>query len=332
MSSSVQPTQLPPHSLLSELNLSQASILGPGIVGIFIQGIESGLVIAQFSRWYFRPDRSGGYVLSIIVTFVTIVGLVQTGMSFASVWCKYVERFGMLLRPDWGDMVQSIPTQVISFPVQALMIGRCYFLVNKNLFIIAPLVVLLVASVVMTGWSMTLIVHCLTSTPEEDWGSIPQLFGILWPYFVSLLLPSVLDVILTGILLHNLTRTMKRVYAPHKRKRIIRLVNIVWQSALPPTLFAITTFVLYFLLSTRLRITVDVWFPIIQAMMGKLYVLSLIYMINANPLQPNERPTLMSTLTVPAEVMCTLAQNARDDLSDATAAEHEPEGSTVLPV
>ncbi|KAH8988989.1 hypothetical protein EDB86DRAFT_2831753 [Lactarius hatsudake] len=55
------------------------------------------------------------------------------------------------------------------------------------------------------------------------------------------LLPSVLDLIpsLTGILLHYLTRTMKRVYAAHKRKRIFRLANIVWQSALPPTLCAV---------------------------------------------------------------------------------------------
>jgi len=259
-----------------------------------------------------------------------MVGLAQTGISFASVWCKYVQRFGMVMRPDWEDMIQSIPTHVISFPVQALMIGRCYFLVNKNLFVVTPLVVLLMASVVMTSWSMFFLAHLLSTTPEEDWGALPQLVGILiWPYFVSLLLPSVLDVILTSILLYYLTRAMKRVYAPYKRKRITRLVNIVWQSALPPTLCAITTFVLYFLFSTAVRITAEIWFPVIQAMMGKLYVLSLICMITAQPPQLDERPTFMSTLTVPAEVMCT-TQNARDDPGDDTEAQCKPEGNLPL--
>lgn len=85
-------------------------------------------------------------------------------------------------------------------------------------------------------------------------------------------------------------------------------MNIVWQSALPPTLCAITTCVLYVLLSTAARvstpdlspahdfalfagaylrvgmltaalhpqITVENWFLVVQGMTGKLYVLSLI--------------------------------------------------------
>jgi hypothetical protein len=81
MSSSVQPTQLPPSPSASDLALNQASVLGPGIIGIFIQGIECGLVFAQFSRWYFRPDRSGNYVISIVVIYVTIVGLYASSRS-----------------------------------------------------------------------------------------------------------------------------------------------------------------------------------------------------------------------------------------------------------
>jgi len=37
----------PPHSSLQ----SQATVLGPAIAGLFLQGIETGLVIAQFSPW-----------------------------------------------------------------------------------------------------------------------------------------------------------------------------------------------------------------------------------------------------------------------------------------
>jgi hypothetical protein len=72
MSSSSPPTQQPPPPPGSQ---SQASVLGPGIVGLFIQGIESGLVFAQFSQWFASLDRSESTVLTTIVIFVTVVGL-----------------------------------------------------------------------------------------------------------------------------------------------------------------------------------------------------------------------------------------------------------------
>ena len=54
---------------------SEASALGPGIAGLFIQGIETGVVLSQFSQWCFRAERSEGPALSAVVIFVTVVGL-----------------------------------------------------------------------------------------------------------------------------------------------------------------------------------------------------------------------------------------------------------------
>jgi hypothetical protein len=54
---------------------TQASLLGPGIADIFIQGIEAGLVLAQFSQWFSGSDRIESSFLSTIVVFVTLVGL-----------------------------------------------------------------------------------------------------------------------------------------------------------------------------------------------------------------------------------------------------------------
>ena len=72
MSGSFPPTQQSP-SMGSQ---SEASVLGPGIAGLFIQGIETGLVFAQFSQWWFTSlGRSESSVLTAIVIFVTIVGL-----------------------------------------------------------------------------------------------------------------------------------------------------------------------------------------------------------------------------------------------------------------
>jgi hypothetical protein len=130
----------------------------------------------------------------------------------------------------------------MSVPVQALMIRRCYLLVGKNLFIITPLVLLLVASIIMSLWSTVSVIQYASSVQAKE---PDHWIGSSWLYLVSILLPSVLDLGLTGILLHHLTRTMKQVYAPHSRKKISRLSNLVWQSALPPTLCTICVCVIY---------------------------------------------------------------------------------------
>ncbi|KAH8983539.1 hypothetical protein EDB86DRAFT_3085210 [Lactarius hatsudake] len=309
MSSSVPPTQPLPSVSTS----SQASTLGPGLIGILIQGVETGLVFAQFSRWFSRPDRGGSTVLSAVVIFVTVVGLQDYALRLLGSHTSYA-RAAPQLRPDWEDLVQSIPTYLISFPVQALMILRCYWLGGKNMFIIvssSP-----VTEMAMASWSVFLLIHYLTAFAEEDWKALSGTFIDM----ITLLLPSILDLALTGILLHYLTRAMKRVYSPHKRKSVTRLVNVVWQSALPPTLCSICTLVLYLLFATASRMVVQFWFPVVQAMIGKLYILSLFYMINTQPLQPHERPTApISTLTVPTEFMCTLTHNPQ--VGDVTCGE-----------
>jgi len=63
-------TFLPPDHLQSEVD-----VLGPGIAGLFVQGLETGLVITQFSRWFSSPVRNDSMAFSTLVVFVTVVGL-----------------------------------------------------------------------------------------------------------------------------------------------------------------------------------------------------------------------------------------------------------------
>lgn len=308
MSGSVPPTQFPQ---------GHSTALGSGIVGLFIEGIEAGLVVAQFSQWFYGSDRRESSLLSAVIVFVTVVGLAQSGLCFASAWSKYVQQFGVFPLLDWEDYAQPIPTLVISVPVQALMIRRCYYLVGKSMFTITPLVLLLVASTVATLW-VTVSVITLVTNIEANLakGLIPssRWADTFWLFLMSVLLPSVLDLTLTTLLLYYLTRTMKRVYAAHTRKRISRLVNIVWQSALPPTLGAIclTGFYIQYAMVPQVSSELLFWYPVLHGMIGKLYVLSLLYMVNAQPLQLDEQPTtFVSTFTVPAEVMHTRTREAR---------------------
>ena len=123
MSGSVPSTQVPPQSQVS-------GVLSPGIqglAGLFIQGIESGLVFARFSQWFYGSDRSESSLVSIIAIFVTVVGLyassmllpcnlivifrllsAQSGLCFASSWSKYVRQFGTLVRGSLLALAASV--------------------------------------------------------------------------------------------------------------------------------------------------------------------------------------------------------------------------------
>jgi hypothetical protein len=57
------------------LQQNQGMVIGPGIAGLFIQGIETGLVISQFCRWFSSTERNDSVAFSTLVIFVTMVGL-----------------------------------------------------------------------------------------------------------------------------------------------------------------------------------------------------------------------------------------------------------------
>ncbi len=65
LSATVVPPE-PPQSI--------SNVLSPGIVSLFIQGLETGLVLSQFSQWL-SLERKEGITITVLVLFVTTVGL-----------------------------------------------------------------------------------------------------------------------------------------------------------------------------------------------------------------------------------------------------------------
>jgi len=53
---------------------SISEVLGPGIIGLFVQGLETGLVLSQSSQWLCNGRRDGIAII-LLVLFVTTVGL-----------------------------------------------------------------------------------------------------------------------------------------------------------------------------------------------------------------------------------------------------------------
>jgi len=307
---------LTPQAVLQD----QGNVLGPCIAGLFLQGLVTGLVIAHFSRWFSSPERNDSVAFSVLVIFVTIAGFFQTGLSFASTWSKSVQHFGQPVTQIWVDYFHAPPTQMIAIPVQALMIRRCYYAVGKNPYIIAPLVLLLLTSAALSIWVTVNVLRFQITSSTKDYSQFPESFGVSYPYMTFLIVPSILDVSLTCILLYYLSRTMKQVYTARIHRRLSRLMGVVWQSAIPPTVCTIVLCIVYVQSITARQVASytqekqQPWYAAIRGLVGKLYLISLFYTINDSdvPALPGEHlPTFVPTLTVPIEVHDTISLETR---------------------
>jgi hypothetical protein len=65
---------IPPPSIPPIPPQSISNVLSPGIISLFIQGLETGLVFSQFSQWV-SLERKEGITITVLVLFVTTVGL-----------------------------------------------------------------------------------------------------------------------------------------------------------------------------------------------------------------------------------------------------------------
>jgi hypothetical protein len=66
---------------------STSNVLSPGIVSLFVQGLETGLVFSQFAQWL-SLERKEGMAITVLVLFVTTVGL-SVAFRFLSEICFF---------------------------------------------------------------------------------------------------------------------------------------------------------------------------------------------------------------------------------------------------
>ncbi|KAF8272715.1 hypothetical protein EI94DRAFT_1717772 [Lactarius quietus] len=199
----------------------------------------------------------------------------------------------------WTERIGLFLTVLTSTPVQLLMLWRCYYILKKRLHFIIPILLLLLGSVALA----------LFDTVGLFWGMFkgknPSSSHGFWCLLLYSSLCSTLDIILSSILFYYLIQSRKRVYADHAVQWISRLLIILWQSAIPPTLCAVGLLLIYIASQNLSPGEMQMWYPTLQAMIGKLYVLSHFYNINARPLFVGEQEHsstayVFTTLTVPA--------------------------------
>ncbi|KAI0297022.1 hypothetical protein B0F90DRAFT_987679 [Multifurca ochricompacta] len=249
-----------------DTSLSISNVLSPGIVGLFVQGVQTGLVITQLSQWLCL-EQTERFVINALVTFVCAIGFLQTGICFASVWRIYVRDFGQVVSSKWTESVQLLLSTLVAAPIQAFFIWRCYYVLKKNIYLIAPLILGLISSMVMTAWVTTWLFHrsATRRNNHEDYHS--SLAEIWYPFVACVTIPAVLDIVVTGILLYSLSTFLKRIHAEHLRRRISRFILVLWQAAIPPCLCAIALVIKYAVFTEMHPGKQQMWYPTIQAML-----------------------------------------------------------------
>ncbi|KAI0263633.1 hypothetical protein BC834DRAFT_305042 [Gloeopeniophorella convolvens] len=231
--------------LKPNMTISQGSMLAPGIVSLFIQGLEAGLVITQFLKWLSRWEGGERSWIVVLVFFVTLVGFVQTGVIFASVWRDYVQNFGQPIYPRWTESIQIALTLLMAAPVQSFLIWRCHHVVKLSYYVTTLLVAALIGSLVLAVWVSTHIIIINSAGLKQK-----NLAGVWYPLLLYNTLPSLLDLSLNVILLSYLMRSLNRVYTVHARRRINRLMVVSWQAALPPSISSLVTMITYIIYVT----------------------------------------------------------------------------------
>ncbi|KAH9982020.1 hypothetical protein BJV74DRAFT_58047 [Russula compacta] len=279
--------QLPPRNTTQSIS----EFISPGIVSLFIQGLETGLVISQFSQWLYLGHAEGS-AITILVLFVTTVGFVETAVCFLSTWRIYVLNFGQAIIPGWTESVHVMLSTLVAAPIQAYFIYRCYHIVKKKVYLIAPLVVILISTIATAVWVTAWIFRMENPHSAQPTGNrIESLFVI------CLTLPAALDTAITSILLYSLTVLLRDIHAEHLRRRVSRYMVVIWQAAIPPSLCAIALLIKYVTFTIVYPEKFTMWYAAIQAMLGKLYVLSLFFTLN-NRMDLSDEPPVTYVTTI----------------------------------
>ncbi|KAL7282878.1 hypothetical protein ACG7TL_002292 [Trametes sanguinea] len=230
---------------LAGLESHPGRYIGPQLVSLALEAVLTGIVINQSLTFWERAERERN-VVRTLVSFVTIIAFLQSGLRFYTAWRIFVENFG-----NW-------------------LFNRSHFvLVSLSTLLLAQLI----ASVVVT--IQTFRIHFgVVPQAEVEAGPLPKV-PISPTFVLSLTCSAVLDVLVTGTLLAFLARSKQNVTSSRFRRILRRLTVLIWEAALPPCICAVLTVITYLTL-----VDIDYWDLTFQAILGKLYVLSLFVTLN----------------------------------------------------
>ncbi|KAI0065112.1 hypothetical protein BV25DRAFT_1913753 [Artomyces pyxidatus] len=221
------------------------NILGPGVFSLFVQGLQTGVLITQ-SIHFWERSKEESRLVKLLVAFVSVVAGAQSIVSFYEFWDVYVTHFGELV----------------------ILYGS-FGAVNASK---TPLIALLLGSI-----STSLVVthdyfHRNYTKPDES---------IYVPYVLCLVFSALVDITLSCILLSYLCSSLKRIHTERIRRRVYSLMISMWEASLPPSACAVAIVIAYIIFVVHVQY--QFWVIGLQSILGKLHVISLFFILYAIP-------------------------------------------------
>ncbi|KAJ6451595.1 hypothetical protein C8R45DRAFT_89022 [Mycena sanguinolenta] len=244
--------------------------LGTWVLGGFLDCILLGVVFCQ-ARTYFRTRPQSQNTLQRLFTWLVIVlvglSILKTAQNIAIVWVQNVLDFAnpdvarLLVEKAWWQVSTPMTTAVIGSMVQSFFCLRFYML-SRSWILCVPIAC---AMCLGLGGACLSVVNILAGNVKGK---------VMW-----------LLVHLVGVFSADLCITSGTVYYMLQKrngglerttKLINRLVRLVFESAVPPTLIAMTDLIMTQTLGQKL-----LWHLLMNDALSKVYVVSLLYTLNS---------------------------------------------------
>ncbi|PVF94914.1 hypothetical protein CPB86DRAFT_788590 [Serendipita vermifera] len=257
--------------------------IGPWLIGalgdLFLQGILTVQTANYFTHLSGEPYRKRTW----LVIGLTILCILKSIQNILDVWGLTVEAFcdpdmaSQLPWSKWQYYSAPLLTAIIAIIVQSFFVLR-YWRLTKAWYICIPIIVGMILSIIGAVVIFALLASSPFSPDNETHSAATMLAvtKLLRRWTLIHLISSILvDVAITTATAWHLYK-QKPFVARLTSEMIDRLIRMVWQSALPPTLCVILTAIV---------IPPNPTFPeyILMApygMLPKLYAISLMYTLN----------------------------------------------------
>ncbi|KAJ7091478.1 hypothetical protein B0H15DRAFT_238788 [Mycena belliarum] len=259
--------ELSPASAVFVAN--RVTTLGTWVLAGFGDAILMGVVFCQVGT-FFRSQRSKaglGRHHGWFVMIVTLLSMFKTGQIIAIIWVQNVMEFAnpdvarTLVATAWWQVSTPLMTGLVGIVVQTFFALR-FYLLAKNAFLVVP-----IASSMLLGFAAI----CLQMNSILI-GDVPG--KIMW-LLVHLVCAFLTDLMITVGTCYTLRKRNSGGLAS-TTSLINRLLRLVFESAIPPTVVATIDLVVSQTVGSKHLL----WHLLPNYTLGKLYAIGLLYTVN----------------------------------------------------
>jgi len=194
------------------------------------------------------------------------------------VWQTLVQGYGNLAVATtftWPVLVQPLLTASMGAPLQIFLIYRCCKFMSLRWYYALPLCAILfvayITALVDSVQVITFDFNVSATSPGLPTDPTKAVF-LTWLYS-----SAALDIIITAALMFYLLKHRANVQSPRLNKLLVRVVNVTWETALPPCAVAILVCILH---QFSEKPETVLWAMAAIFVLGKLYALSLFFTLN----------------------------------------------------